>query len=119
LKVAAAILGLGLRRTDTVARLGGDEFAVLLPETGGVQAREVMVRLQQRFCDVMRIHPTPVSISIGVAAFQRPPESADEAIGTADGLMYGAKDSGKDTMAVQTLEAGKLNVVEYHRCPAS
>ncbi|MCU0607908.1 MAG: GGDEF domain-containing protein [Candidatus Edwardsbacteria bacterium] len=119
LKVAAALLGVGLRATDTVARIGGDEFAVLLPETGGTQAREVMARLQQRFCGVMRVHPTPVRISIGVAAFERPPESADEAIGTADGLMYGAKDAGKDTMAVQTLEAGKLNVVEYHRCPTS
>lgn len=119
LKVAAAILNISLRRSDTVARVGGDEFAVLLPETGGDQAREVMLRLQRQFCAAMRAHRTPVSISIGVAAFQRPPESADEAIGTADGLMYGAKDSGKDTMAVQTLEAGKLNVVEYHRCPAS
>lgn len=119
LKVAAAILGLALRKTDAVARLGGDEFAVLLPETGGAQAREVMVRLQRRFCGVMRVHQTPVSISIGVAAFERPPESADEAIGTADQLMYGAKDAGKDTMALQTLTAGSLNVVEYHRCPAS
>jgi hypothetical protein len=57
-----------------------------------------MVRLLQLFHAAMKNKTTPVTISIGAAVYGQPPESPDEAIGAADGLMYGSKTAGKNTL---------------------
>lgn len=101
LKSVGAVLGDGLRRTDFVARLGGDEFAVLLPETDAHQAQAVVQALQTALARAMAERGWAVGFSIGLASFTSMPESADEALRAADGLMYRVKTQGKGQMLQQ------------------
>jgi len=79
-----------------VARLGGDEFAILLPETGRDVAEVIMQKVQKIHLEIMRNHGWPVTLSIGVVTFMRPPSTVDEVLKIADRLMYTAKDKGKN-----------------------
>jgi diguanylate cyclase (GGDEF)-like protein len=92
-----------IRETDTVARLGGDEFAILLPETGPKAARHFIERIRDRLSHDVQEHGWPVTFSIGVATFMRPPIDVNEAIRIADSLMYSAKNSGKNTIKFEVL----------------
>ena len=92
-----------IRETDTVARLGGDEFAILLPETGPKAARHFIERIRDRLSHDVQEHGWPVTFSIGVVTFMRPPIDVNEAIRIADTLMYSAKNSGKNTIKFEVL----------------
>ena len=92
----AHILSASLRTTDIVARLGGDEFAVLMPETDYAAAQMAFSRLHQELTQLAAIHRWAIGFSIGVAAFPTAPSSIDEALKVADGLMFRAKNSGKN-----------------------
>ena len=87
-----------LRSIDAVARVGGDEFVILLPETGADAALPVVDRLRETFSREVWMKDVPVTCSIGLACFERPPASVDELLATADGLMYEAKGGGGDTV---------------------
>jgi diguanylate cyclase (GGDEF)-like protein len=92
-----------IRGTDTAARLGGDEFAILLPETGPKSARLFIERIRERLSRDVQEHGWPVTFSIGVATFMRPPIDVNEAIRIADSLMYSAKNSGKNKIEFRVL----------------
>jgi diguanylate cyclase (GGDEF)-like protein len=99
--VARALRGV-LRASDLVARLGGDEFVVLLPEAGAAPARLAAEKVRGALGDVVPAHGWRMTASIGVATFLVPPESVDELLAAADGLMYRAKQAGKDGVAHET-----------------
>ena len=85
-----------VRTVDCVGRLGGDEFAVLLPETDKDGAKTVLTKLQTVLLEAMQDNGWPVTFSLGGAVFLKPPESVEQAIKKADGLMYRAKGLGKN-----------------------
>ena len=85
-----------VRSVDTVARLGGDEFAILMPETRLTEARTLMDRLREEFAALMTSAGQPLSCSIGLVTFLRPPASLQQLISAGDDLMYTAKRNGKD-----------------------
>lgn len=93
--VASTIQG-DLRSTDLVARVGGDEFVLMLPETGAESAAAILHRIRQALLDCMQRHSWPVTFSIGAVSFVRAPDSVEEMIRQVDGLMYTAKNKGKD-----------------------
>ena len=101
LRVAAEAMKSNSRAIDVICRLGGDEFAILLPETGPKPALVVCRKLHERLLDIMRQHGWPVTFSIGVMTFISPPSTVDEMISLADGLMYAAKNSGKNKIMHQ------------------
>lgn len=96
LRLTAETLRKGIREVDVVARLGGDEFAVLLPQTIGEHATEIIKKMQKRLGMAMKEMNWDVTFSIGTVTYATPPVSVDEMIKTADNLMYSVKRSGKD-----------------------
>ena len=98
LRVIAQTIHNKTRSSDLIARVGSDEFALLLPETQSEAAQIVVRRLQGHLLDAVQKNEWPVSFSFGVATFIRPPDSVQEMIAKADGLMQAAKDSGGNTV---------------------
>jgi diguanylate cyclase (GGDEF)-like protein len=84
------------RASDVVGRLGGDEFAILMPQTDLAGAGALMSDLRMRLKGMTDEAGMQVGFSIGVAAFDTPPASADDAIGVADSLMYEVKRRAKN-----------------------
>lgn len=114
LEVIARRINGSIRSSDTAARLGGDEFAVLCPDVSDVAD-------VQRVADRIRnaLH-RPVGIAIGAVynqlsvsggvAISEPGCTAQGLLQKADALMYQAKRSGKDCMALaETSEEAALH----------
>jgi len=98
-------LRVALRDFDVLGRYGGEEFLVVAPACGPVGARELGERLRIAVaasaipCDPVTL---PITVSVGVAAFERlPPEASPEAIvALADAAMYEAKQAGRNRVHV-------------------
>jgi diguanylate cyclase (GGDEF)-like protein len=97
LRLVAETIRNNIRESDTIARLGGDEFAILMPETGYESAQMVISRVQKSLLDVKQKNGWPVTFSIGVATFIRPPNSVDETVKKSDELMFAVKNKGKNS----------------------
>jgi diguanylate cyclase (GGDEF)-like protein len=85
-----------VRSVDSVGRVGGDEFTVLMPETNAASAKVVVERLRAQLGRVKTADGMPISCSIGLVTFARPPASIKELMAAGDELMYRAKQGGKD-----------------------
>ena len=101
--IAQTIRG-NLRSMDSVARLGGDEFALLLPETGRGAAEVALAKIRSCLDEVVQARDLPITFSIGAVICVGAPESVDRLIQRADALMYQAKDSGGDGLAIEVLD---------------
>lgn len=86
-----------LRPTDLFARVGGDEFVIMLTETDSLVGGNVVERVLVALQTAMRANDWPITFSVGVVTFQRPPASVDEAIRKADELMFAVKRSGRNS----------------------
>jgi diguanylate cyclase (GGDEF)-like protein/putative nucleotidyltransferase with HDIG domain len=72
LRVVAGVLRRSTRVSDVVARTGADQFLVLLPETEPVAALQAFERILLVF-EQTRVGPVEtISLSIGVAGWERP-----------------------------------------------
>jgi diguanylate cyclase (GGDEF)-like protein len=98
LKSISAAMRDCLREVDSLARLGGDEFAALLPETGAEEADAAVRKILRQAADSAAASGVRVTLSAGVTTCATRYPEADELIGRADALMYGAKGAGKDTL---------------------
>jgi len=96
LRAIGETLKSSLREPDIVARLGGDEFALILPNTGGQSALQIMDKLRPKLDLVVRENKWPVTFSIGIGIFPTVPEDLDHVIMYSDTLMYRAKTEGKN-----------------------
>ena len=104
LKSVAKIIKSNIRATDLAARLGGDEFAVLLPESNPKSAEKSFAKLHRLLSRIIVHGDGPVTFSIGVVTFLKPPTSTDAMIKTVDGLMYQAKESGKNLVKYSVID---------------
>ena len=103
LKEVADLLKRNLREVDFPARYGGDEFVILLPETGLDLAIEVAERLRgaverHRFLTNHQNGPLGITMSCGVAAFDRARSTPDLLLDAADRSLYKAKADGRNTV---------------------
>jgi diguanylate cyclase (GGDEF)-like protein/PAS domain S-box-containing protein len=104
LRRIAETVGLTLRTTDLLARAGGDEFVIVLPETDQLAAGKVVERVLDDLHKEMRAGQWPITFSVGVVTFRRPPVSVDAAIQQADDLMFQVKRSGRDSCRYAVVE---------------
>ncbi len=97
LKSCVGIIKKNIRNYDLVGRLGGDEFAILLPETGPTAAIIACRKIQDSLTEEMIKKNLPVTFSIGLVTYVKPPESVNEMLKKADALMYEVKTHGKSS----------------------
>ena len=99
LKHAAALLGAALREVDRLGRFGGEEFLALLPGINLVEAHVVAERLRTELAATPLVHAgaqVPMSVSIGLAAWNGPGEDLSRLLVRADAALYRAKERGRD-----------------------
>lgn len=93
-----------IRASDIAARVGGDEFALLIVESDGEAARQLVARIQSTLLAAMRENGWAVTFSIGVVNWHRPPQRVEELIKAADHLMYEVKNAGKNEIRYEIFE---------------
>ncbi|MEI7990547.1 MAG: GGDEF domain-containing protein [Chloroflexota bacterium] len=101
LRLIAATLSHHIRSVDVVARLGGDEFVVLLPNTDSKVAHTAVMKLWDSLNESVMEKNFPVTFSIGVMSFVRPPQSLDTMLEKVDELMYSVKKEGKNKVVFE------------------
>lgn len=94
LRSVAQAVAKRLRATDLMARLGGDEFGILLEETGVDAAPTVLDSVIDAVASVVDGR-WDVGCTIGAITFTEVPESVDQMVQLADGLMYRGKMAGR------------------------
>ena len=109
LKGIAEVFRTHLRHYDVPARFGGEEFSILLPETSAEEALEIAERIRrevaERAFDVeTSSQPIRATVSIGVAAYPRDGQDANELIHQADLAVYRAKLQGRNRVLDATSE---------------
>ena len=100
LRTTAALLQHAIRSTDHLGRYGGEEFLCILPMTETAAAAELANRLCQHIASTAQnVAGTVnfyVTISIGIAGFDRQADTIGTLIAHADDALYQAKQSGRN-----------------------
>jgi len=99
--VAEALTSI-LRKGDFAGRFGGEEFLIILPESSPAGARQAAERIRSTI-GALQVSALPrdhrIQASIGIAAY-RPNESVESMLARADAALYGAKEGGRDRVAL-------------------
>ncbi|WP_409522661.1 sensor domain-containing diguanylate cyclase [Nitrincola sp. MINF-07-Sa-05] len=92
-----------LRETDFVARIGGEEFAFIFTNTQLEQAKQVAEKLREAVqASPFHFQGTPITITMSFGLVEvSGGESADELYARADRLLYQAKGSGRNCVAIE------------------
>ena len=103
LQYLAAHLERASRSTDIVCRIGGEEFLMLLPETPLSLALTIAERLRADLAALNSPTGSPITISAGVASWNRTTTSFEALLESADQALYQAKRNGRNR--VETLQS--------------
>ncbi|HEU4325577.1 MAG TPA: response regulator [Roseiflexaceae bacterium] len=111
LKSLSRLIQQRLRRTDLIGRYGGEEFAVLLPDTGGQQAFQVLEEIRSRFSQLQHNGDGVIftaTLSAGIATL--PPSvlisDPTQVIHEADLALYAAKQRGRNRVVLSSRSDG-------------
>ncbi len=80
-----------IRNADAIARYGGEEFLIMLPETTQEAALVTAERVRKGVAE-----KTYVTISLGVASYNKEMVKKEDLVNKADEALYRAKKSGKN-----------------------
>lgn len=94
---SAQILSKNIRNVDILGRWGGEEFLVICPET----KIEDAIKVASHINEAIKLHkfstyPNTVTMSLGVASFNKDIKNIDDIILNADKALYQAKEEGRD-----------------------
>lgn len=97
LKECASIFSSHVRETDTLGRWGGEEFLIICPNTSNsevtILAEKIRVATQKhKFSD----YPKVVTISLGIASFDKSIKRIEDLVANADIALYEAKKTGRN-----------------------
>lgn len=107
LRLVADTLMASVRRTDLVARVGGDEFVLLIMDADQNAAEIMIAKLKHLLQTTFNTERAMITCSIGCVTFQGQPPSADDALRSADLLMYTVKSQGKNAVAFEVFDPHK------------
>lgn len=97
---AGDIIRSQVREEDTAVRFGGEEFLIILPGTGSAAAAEAAERIRNAVMNTdfsgAGVPPRHITISAGVAEWQKDVLRTDEMIVLADSSLYEAKRRGRN-----------------------
>lgn len=101
LREIAATLDKGVREgVDCAARYGGEEFALVLFDSDGAQAAETANRIRSKIESISFKTPTggniTVTMSFGVAVYDKDARQQEDLIQKADKALYKAKEKGRN-----------------------
>ena len=92
-----------LRRTDVASRYGGEEFLFLHPQSGQAGALQMAERIREAVAAARFETPSGplrVTISLGVASYDRHMSAPKDLIAAADRALYEAKRGGRNCVRV-------------------
>jgi len=102
LGVMAQRMAFGLRKVDQLGRIGGEEFLAYCPQTDLEGARALADRLREQ----VMMDPIPglpehdrMTLSIGLASWEGPEDTAETLMARADVALYRAKAEGRNRVA--------------------
>ena len=99
LRAVAAHIEKRIRGTDRLARYGGEEFALLMPGTAKAAAFVALERIRTALAAealAVRDHAVALTLSAGLAQYERDGADWDALVGAADGALYAAKNAGRN-----------------------
>jgi diguanylate cyclase (GGDEF)-like protein len=99
LQQVANCLMQGRRNIDVVTRVGGEEFAILLPETDLKGALICAEKIRLAIAAIFTLK-RPITISLGVAAFNRDIDRPEILLQQADQALYEAKKAGRNRVCI-------------------
>lgn len=98
-----------IRSTDLFGRIGGDEFVVILSDVNRDQAEQIADRIKTQFSSLTltgnRNRTFSASVSVGGISLSRAHSNLAHLIDVADGVLYRAKEQGRD----------RVMMTEYHQ----
>lgn len=101
LKALSRLILREVRTIDVVCRFGGEEFLILFPETASNYAAYALERLRHRLEDEgvdIDGEQLPITISVGLLAYEGGEETVEQLIEKVDRLLYKAKDNGRNRL---------------------
>lgn len=103
IKLAADLISLSVRKSDTVSRIGGDEFVILLPNINDIQpviniAENILNKLAHPF--IIGDYHLRLSASLGLAMYNDHGLLPSQIIKNADIAMYQAKRLGRNNYQI-------------------
>lgn len=117
LKELGQLITQNIRESDIAARYGGEEFALILPETGQIDAYELLERIRamiERTVFCLPDNPMTATISVGVAQLDLDNAQSYEIIEKADAALYAAKKQGKNQVVYGTLTPPKVTYPPFN-----
>jgi diguanylate cyclase (GGDEF)-like protein len=98
----AGVLRPELRSGDLLCRYGGEEFAMVLPDTDNAGALVILERLRGIIAetDFAPVFPEALTMSFGVAEWNRALTDPPAWIEAADSALYAAKRRGRNRVVV-------------------
>lgn len=106
----ARVLGRNMRGGDWIARWGGEEFLICfhdLDAKGALTAGERVRKLVKGKPLKLPQGDLQITVSIGVALYNKDVASLDAQLGQADSLLYEAKQSGRDKVLAAGVADGR------------
>ncbi len=110
LKEIAGIITKNCNPDNSIFRFGGDEFAVIIPKANTEKA----YKIAEGYRFIVETHPfifntyrIPVTISLGVAGYEKGMASATDLLRRADEALYNSKREGRNCSSIYSPEYSK------------